>query len=176
MTDVESEARSEARSESTFIGLHEWFNKVFEHHGWVLLCHDKCGTSCSSKCHAHLESMEKLSDHLKSKMAQVNEGDRKRDLLIMSAKVERLHQLAKDSGLGSGGNKSKPTTVGNREVPMTTELMEERMNIEQGGGAKKKKKAVKSKSKEKKTMKSPMKKSKSKSKSKGKAKKGKATW
>ncbi len=65
-------------SDCTFIGLHNWFEHVFEHHGWVLLCHQKCKAKngqCCTKCQAHVDGMDKLRQHLEKKQNQKGMND-----------------------------------------------------------------------------------------------------
>lgn len=73
--------------EATFIGLHKWYVKEFEHLGWMILAKDK---GLTGKINNYKESVQRLKTSIEMKMEKVQEQDRKDDLQILLKNVNVL--------------------------------------------------------------------------------------
>lgn len=99
----------------TFIGLHKWFEHVFEKCGWIIICGD------ANRKYGYQHEIQSLINHLKAKMSEIEEKDRKADLAIMLDKTQTLYMfVAKEFKGGArktkGKSKSKSKSKGNAKA------------------------------------------------------------
>jgi len=105
----------------TFMGLCEWYKRMFEHLGYMLLCKDN-----TSKINAYKSGITNLIRELEEKEMTLSSPDKKQDVRIMLENVRILKDhISKDFLEGNASN------LNDRPTDKTQELY--RME----GGAKK---------------------------------------
>jgi len=91
----------------TFLGLHKWHKHMFEHLGWMAMA-KKHGNDLKIRC--YMDTIERLMECLKRKMASTKDEDRKGDLQILMDNTDCLRECAKrllDGTISSDTNDCK---------------------------------------------------------------------
>jgi predicted ATP-binding protein involved in virulence len=83
--------------EATFHGIHEWYKRMFEHLGWMILAHKR---GMVDKTTVYLTSLKRLKMAIEQKLKTTKDSDKKTDLKIMWENVCTLMEHAeKDLGM-----------------------------------------------------------------------------
>jgi hypothetical protein len=90
--------------ELTLHGLHDWYKKVFEIAGWMVLA-KHYGKTEKIKCYKG--AVSHLKGALENKIGKVEENDRKRDLTIMLENVKILEKHINLDNPQKGGKRKK---------------------------------------------------------------------
>jgi len=73
--------------EATMKGLHEWFVKLFEERGWMILAKER---GMDDKVQVYKNSLQRLKQSLENALEDYKEEDRKRDIKIIWNNVNIL--------------------------------------------------------------------------------------
>ena len=80
--------------ETTFHGLHEWMEHMFEQLGWMVLAKDRGYTD---KTQSYVKSVYRLKKAIEHKMTHIHDEDKREDLEIMLYNVNILcHHVNRD--------------------------------------------------------------------------------
>jgi hypothetical protein len=80
--------------ETTYHGIHRWFEYTFEKLGWMILAKRN---GYSDKIMSYKNSVKRLHQAIDAKIKVIKDKDRKHDLTIMKADVDTLlEHISKD--------------------------------------------------------------------------------
>jgi hypothetical protein len=79
-------------SKSTYHGLHQWFKRVYERLGWMVLSHHK---GYDDKIICYKNEIKRLESALKDKIKTIKDEDKKEDLKILLDYVKVLKEHVK---------------------------------------------------------------------------------
>lgn len=76
---------------ATFHGIHEWYIRMFEHLGWMILAKKR---GMTDKTTVYLSSLRRLKMAIEQKLKSMKDADKKADLKIMWENVCTLIEHA----------------------------------------------------------------------------------
>jgi hypothetical protein len=110
-------------SESTNCGLMKWFQSEIEEFGWMVIKSNKPNTHIINKINLYLETLSYLKKSIEEKIIQVEEKDRKDDLVIILNKLNDFIPVATETltnnlnrkSIQQGGARKKSSKKGSRK-------------------------------------------------------------
>ena len=87
-----SKGRKEEKVEATFAGLNQWYKKIFEELGWMVLAKEK---RYDDKVEVYKHGIQRFKEAAKNAKSELTEHDRKRDIDIMLDMIEILEKHVK---------------------------------------------------------------------------------